>query len=80
MLNFGADKISINTPALARPDLIDELAKRFGSQCVVVGIDSRVMKTVYISVYQNTGDPDKTSDTNRETTDWVRRGAGTRRR
>jgi cyclase len=79
VLNFGADKISINSPALARPDLINELAKRFGSQCVVVGIDSRDEDGVY-RVYQNTGDPDKTSHANRETADWVKeaqaRGAG----
>jgi cyclase len=41
VLNYGADKISINSPALANPALIEELAKRFGSQCVVIGIDSR---------------------------------------
>ncbi len=79
VLNFGADKISINSPALARPELITELARRFGSQCVVVGIDSRDEDGVY-RVYQNTGDPDKTSHANRETTDWVKeaqeRGAG----
>jgi len=79
VLNYGADKISINSPALARPDLIDELAKRFGSQCIVVGIDSRDEEGVY-RVYQNTGDPDKTSHSGRETVDWVKeaesRGAG----
>jgi cyclase len=79
VLNFGADKISINSPALARPDLIDDLAKRFGSQCVVVGIDSRDEDGIY-RVYQNTGDPDKTSHSGRETVDWVKeaqaRGAG----
>jgi cyclase len=79
VLNFGADKISINSPALARPGLINELAKRFGSQCVVVGIDSRDEEGVY-RVYQNTGDPAKTSRSGRETVDWVqeaqKRGAG----
>jgi cyclase len=79
VLNFGADKISINSPALARPDLITELAQRFGSQCVVVGIDSRAEDGVY-RVYQNTGDPDKTSRAGKETIDWVieaeARGAG----
>jgi cyclase len=79
VLNFGADKISINSPALARPELITELAKRFGSQCVVVGIDSRAEDGAY-RVYQNTGDPDKTSRANKETVDWVQeaesRGAG----
>lgn len=39
-LHAGADKISINPPALERPALIGELAETFGSQCVVVGIDS----------------------------------------
>ncbi len=79
VLNFGADKISINSPALARPELISELARRFGSQCVVVGIDSRAEDGVY-RVYQNTGDPDKTSHAGRETVAWVKeaeqRGAG----
>ena len=79
VLNFGADKISINSPALARPELITELAKRFGSQCVVVGVDSRAEDDTY-RVYQNTGDPDKTSHANKETVDWVQeaesRGAG----
>ncbi len=40
ILHAGADKISINTPALQRPELIGELAQAFGQQCVVVGIDS----------------------------------------
>lgn len=79
VLNYGADKISINTPALATPGLIDQLAKRFGTQCVVIGIDSRAENDTY-HVYQNTGDPDKTSHSGRTTIDWVRevqeRGAG----
>ena len=40
VLNLGADKISINSPALERPELIDELVRRFGSQCVVIGVDT----------------------------------------
>ena len=79
VLNFGADKISINSPALAQPELITELARRFGSQCVVVGIDSLAEDGVY-RVYQNTGDPDKTSHAGKETVEWVKeaelRGAG----
>jgi cyclase len=79
VLNFGADKISVNTPALANPDLVGELARRFGSQCVVVGIDSRDEDGIY-RVYQNTGDPDKTTHSGRLTVDWVcevqDRGAG----
>jgi len=79
VLNKGADKISVNSPALARPQLIDELAHRFGSQCVVIGIDSHAENDNY-SVYQYTGDPDKTAKAGRLTSDWVsevqQRGAG----
>jgi imidazole glycerol-phosphate synthase subunit HisF len=41
LLNSGADKISVNTSAFKRPELVDELAKEFGSQCVVLAIDTR---------------------------------------
>ena len=70
VLNLGADKISINTPALSNPDLIDELVTRFGSQCVVLGVDSSDQSGRYV-VYQNTGDPDKTSAADRDTVDWI---------
>lgn len=79
VLNYGADKISINSPALANPGLIEDLARRFGSQCVVIGIDSRAEDDTY-RVYQYTGDPDKTQPSGRMTVDWVKevqaRGAG----
>ena len=79
VLNEGAEKISINSPALADPALINRLAARFGSQCVVVGIDSQTRDGEY-HVYQFTGDPSRTRDTARRTLDWVReaqdRGAG----
>jgi len=79
VLRKGADKISINSPALADPNLIAKLAERFGSQCVVIGIDSREEDGDYV-VYQYTGDPDKTVAARRRTLDWVRRvqelGAG----
>jgi cyclase len=79
VLNKGADKISINSPALANPGLITDLARRFGSQCVVIGVDSREECGDYF-VYQYTGDPDKTQAAQRRTTDWVTevqgRGAG----
>jgi cyclase len=79
ILNKGADKVSINSPALANPDLIGELATRFGSQCVVIGIDSRAEEGDWF-VYQYTGDPEKTSAAQRRTLDWVtevqERGAG----
>src|SRR2546425_3165728 len=41
LLRAGADKVSLNTSALARPELIREAAERFGSQCIVVAIDAR---------------------------------------
>ncbi len=79
VLGNGADKISINSPALQNPNLIDILAREFGSQCVVVGIDSRTEEGDY-RVYQFTGDPDKTKSAQRRTLDWAveaeRRGAG----
>jgi imidazole glycerol-phosphate synthase subunit HisF len=79
VLNLGADKISINSPALERPALIDELVRRFGSQCVVIGIDSLELDEDY-HVYQYTGDPNRTRAARRKTLDWVRevegRGAG----
>jgi cyclase len=79
VLNFGADKISINSPALERPELIDELVRRFGSQCVVIGIDTLERDGDY-HVYQYTGDPSRTRASLRRTLDWVgevqKRGAG----
>ena len=79
VLRNGADKISINSPALADPALITAMARRFGSQCVVVGIDSREEDGAY-RVYRNTGDPSKTAFSGLETADWIRevqdRGAG----
>jgi len=79
ILNLGADKISINTPALERPELIEELATRFGSQCVVIGVDSSAENGNY-TVYQNTGDPDRSRSSKRLVLDWIRevqqRGAG----
>jgi cyclase len=41
VLDAGADKISVNSAALQRPELIDELARRFGAQCVVLAIDAK---------------------------------------
>lgn len=80
VLQAGADKVSINSPALERPDLIDELAEAFGVQCVVVGIDSLRDADGQWRVRQYSGDPDKTRCRNRTTMDWVgevqARGAG----
>ena len=79
VLADGADKISFNTPALENPELIESLARRFGSQCVVVGIDSRREAGDW-RVASHTGDPERTRYGRRATLDWVRevqqRGAG----
>ncbi|HVT72467.1 MAG TPA: imidazole glycerol phosphate synthase subunit HisF [Lacunisphaera sp.] len=71
ILHSGADKISINSPALENPALIGELAAEFGSQCVVVGVDSRQEDGDYF-VKQYTGNPDKMQATRWRTLDWVR--------
>ena len=70
ILHGGADKISINSPALENPALIGELAGEFGSQCVVVGIDSLQDGSDYF-VKQYTGDPSKTRSTRWRTLDWA---------
>ena len=74
VLNKGADKISINSPALENPSLITELATRFGSQCVVLGVDSHRSSDRtdgQYEVHQYTGDPEKTHATKRLTVDWI---------
>ena len=79
VLMSGAEKISVNSPALSEPGLVDDLARRFGSQCIVVGIDSQTVGDDF-EVYQFTGDPDRSRGTRRRTLDWARevqdRGAG----
>jgi cyclase len=79
VLHAGADKISINSPALDNPTLIDVLSRRFGSQCIVVGIDSR-SSTAGCRAWQFSGDPKRVRDSGRTVTEWVRevqeRGAG----
>ncbi|HAU1151313.1 TPA: imidazole glycerol phosphate synthase subunit HisF [Legionella pneumophila] len=79
ILNAGADKISINSPALENPSLINELSKEFGKQCVVVGVDSQWIVDDYY-VYQYTGNENKSINSKRKTREWIReiqdRGAG----
>ncbi|MFS7246096.1 imidazole glycerol phosphate synthase subunit HisF [Rahnella inusitata] len=81
ILQFGADKISINSPALADPTLISRLADRYGAQCIVVGIDTwHDAATGTYQVHQFTGDEARTKITTWQTIDWVKevqeRGAG----
>ena len=79
VLHAGADKVSVNSPALERPALISELADAFGSQCVVVGVDS-IREGSSFRVRQYTGDPDNMVDPRRDTEHWIeavqRLGAG----
>ncbi|XRX42538.1 MAG: imidazole glycerol phosphate synthase subunit HisF [Buchnera aphidicola (Eriosoma harunire)] len=81
ILSYGADKISINSPALADPSLISRIADQFGTQCLVVGIDSWFdEKDENYKVYQYTGDNKRTLQTQWITEDWVEKvqilGAG----
>ncbi|MEE9347920.1 MAG: imidazole glycerol phosphate synthase subunit HisF [Robiginitomaculum sp.] len=79
VLEAGADKISVNSPALMEPQLINRLADAFGRQCIVVGIDSFDDGTHY-RVKSHTGDPDNPRETGRKTLEWaaeaIERGAG----
>ena len=79
VLYAGADKISVNTPALQNPDLINALSAEFGAQCVVIGIDSAAHSDGW-RVHQFTGDPNMSASAGLDTLAWVRevqaRGAG----
>lgn len=81
ILEMGADKISINSPALNNPDLINQLHDIYGQQCVVIGIDSFFNEADnQYQVYKFTGDESRTQQTKWQTLDWVtevqHRGAG----
>ena len=71
ILLAGADKVSVNTPALERPALISELAEAFGVQCVVVGIDSVLDADGEWRVRSHTGDPDAMRAPGKRTLEWV---------
>ncbi len=76
LLQAGADKISVNSSAVRRPGLIDELARHFGSQCVVLAVDARRDAGGRWIVYTHGG----RKATDKELFSWVReavdRGAG----
>lgn len=76
LLHSGADKVSINTFAYANPDIVDNVAKRFGSQCVVASIDTRRFDDGRYRCYSHAG----SVNTNKDPVDWaqelVSRGAG----
>lgn len=70
LLNSGADKVSINSAAFRRPELIHELAKEFGSQFVVLAIDTKMEEDGQWYVYLNGG----RLKTGMKCTDWARQG------
>ena len=75
VLNSGADKVSINSPALKNPNLINDIANNYGTSTLVVGIDTKNGK-----IYKNTGDVKKTEECQYTILNWVKevekRGAG----
>lgn len=70
LLRAGADKVAINTAAVARPDLIAEVANRFGSQCMVLSIEAKSQAPGKWEVYTETGREHSGLDV----VDWARRG------
>jgi imidazole glycerol-phosphate synthase subunit HisF len=70
VLDAGADKVSVNSAAVARPELLGELAEVFGAQCVVLAIDARREGEVY-GVYANGG----RTAVGRDAVEWAREGA-----
>ena len=76
ILSAGADKISINSAALKRPELINEAAEKFGNQCVVVAIDAKRRENGGFDVYLNGG----RINTGKDALQWAKeaqtRGAG----
>jgi cyclase len=78
-LEHGADKVSMNSPALERPELIGEIAEMAGSQCVVVGVDSRRVGDEWM-IFQYAGSADTVRPAARRMLDWIveaqERGAG----
>ena len=70
LLRAGADKVAINTAAVARPDLIAEVANRFGSQCMVLSIEAKSQTPGKWEVYTETGREHSGLDV----VEWARRG------
>jgi len=75
LLNVGCDKVSVNSAAVKRPELIDEGAKRFGSQCIVTAIDVKKHGNKY-HVYLNGGRVDTGIDALEWAKEVVDRGSG----
>ena len=76
LLNAGADKVSINTSAVENPDLVEEAARRFGSQAIVVAIDARAREGGGWEVYTHGGRKARGLDVLEWAGTMARRGAG----
>ena len=70
LLRCGADKVAVNTAAVARPQLISEIALRFGSQCVVLSIEAKQIAPNRWEAYTDNG----RERTGLDVIDWVRKG------
>lgn len=70
MLRSGADKVAVNTAALANPTLISEIAQQFGSQCVVLSIEAKQIGPDRWEAYADNG----RERTGRDVVEWARRG------
>lgn len=70
LLRCGADKVALNTAAVANPDLISEIARRFGSQCVVLSIEAKRISPGHWEVYTDNG----RERTGLDVIEWVKRG------
>jgi imidazole glycerol-phosphate synthase subunit HisF len=71
MMHSGADKVAINTAAIARPELIGEVARRYGSQCMVLGIEAKRVAEGRWEAYTDNG----RERTGLDVIDWARRAA-----
>ena len=76
LLRLGADKVSVNSPAVRNPDFIEEAAMRFGSQCIVLAMDVKKRENGSWDVYVNGGRVNTGKDAVLWAREGVRRGAG----
>ncbi len=70
LLRAGADKVAINTAAVLRPELVTEIARRFGSQCMVLSIEAKCQGPGKWEAYTDNG----RERTGKDVVDWARRG------
>ena len=71
LLRAGADKVAINTAAVARPELVREAAETFGAQCIVVAVDAKRVASGHFEVFTHGG----RTATGLDAVDWARRMA-----